>query len=600
MTKTSDTALVEQARNGNRAAFSKLVHKYQNYAYGAAIGMLSDFDLAQDVVQEAFIYAYRDLHKLKDTEHFGGWLRGIVRNMAHRALRELGKIQKLASELSLQPTTYPKRPDENLEDAERSEIVHYALSCLNEKNREVISLYYVSCLSYADIATYLHVSETTVQGRLQRARVQLRKELKMVREKFQEKHLPENFTAEIEVLLDNAIQNDTLQAEAVRKLTEMGEPAVDPLCELLGDQEHPARYIAARALCEIGDPRALQPILRLLYSHSRQWWRKYNFKVFEFKRILAVPGMRDALLNVIREKRAESGIAFHVLEHATGDEEVYQTVLDAFRHSDYTWRRAALHVLCVLDPARAQNALIEVIKTGNKRFIDAALHEARRMDQTLPLDICIEVFKTRTSAATLRRAATLIIKHGETGLQALREIMQAGNPIDRARATLVLFAQDDQEAAQLLKTELLGLAPDAELDLGDLRRLEHLLSHTDPKKAGPLVEGFLHITDYKLCGSALDILANQKGIEALPQLKKSLQHSRPRASKTARKAFRLIYKMGEEAVPIVETWLQDNDWMLRKAAASLLKRWDKLSPTQAQKLANDPHKAVRHAAHWRT
>lgn len=600
MTNTSDTTLVEQARNGNRAAFSKLVQKYQNYAYGAAISMLSDFDLAQDVVQDAFICAYRDLHKLQDPTVFGGWLRGIVRNLAHRALRELGKIQKLATELSTEPITYPKRPDESLEEAERTKIVRYALSCLNAKNREVISLYYVSCLSYADIATYLNVTETTVQGRLQRARVQLRKELKMVREKFQENHLPDNFSTEIEKLLDEAIQNDALQTETVRKLTEMGEPAVDPLCELLGDLEHPARYIAARALCEIGDPRALQPILRLLYSHSGHWWRRHFFQNLEFKRILAVPGMRDALLKVIREQRPESGMAFHVLEHAKGDEEVYQTVLDTFHKSNLTWRKVSLHVLRMLDPDRAIEALVEAMQDDNDRFIDFAINEARRMPQKLPLDVCVNAFKTRRSSATLNKAADLILKHGNAGREALRNLMHTGNPVERARATLVLFAQDDEEAAQILKSELLGLPPEAELDLGDLRRLEALLSQTDPKKVGPLIEGFLRITDYKLCGSALDILAHQKGIEALPQLKRSLQHSRPRASKTARKAFRLIYKMGNEAVPVVETWLQDDDWMLRKAAASLLKRWDKLTPTQAKKLADDPHKAVRHAARWRT
>ena len=601
MTHTTDIQLVQQARDGNRAAFSKLVQKHQNYAYGAAIGMLSDFDLAQDVVQEAFICAYRDLNKLQDPALFGGWLRGIVRNMAHRALRELGKVQKLADELSIHPVTMPKRPDENLEEAERSQIVKTALTCLNDKNREVISLYYVACLSYADIASYLNVSETAVQGRLQRARVQLRKELKMVREKFQEKHLPADFTTEIETLLDEALKNDALQAEAVQKLAQMGEPAVDPLCELLGDLEHPARYIAARALCEIKDPRALQPILRLLYAHGRHWWRKNTFKVFEFKRILAVPGMREALLKVIRERQPDQGImAFQVLEHAKGDDEVYNTILDVFQNTRNKWQRVALHTLCVLDPKRAQSALKEALQNEKAGFVNFAIREARRLEENIPLDICLEVFKKRTSAHTLNMTADLIFKHGDGGVNVLKDLMHNGAPADRARATLVLFAHDDDDAIRIIKTDLLGLPADADVDLNTLSSLEKHLAENNPEQTGPLVEGFLEIVNYKLCGSALDILVHQKGLKALPQLQKSLSHARPRSTKTARKAFRLISKLGDQAAPEVETWLNDEDWMIRKAAASLLKRWDKLTPDLVQKLAKDPHKAVQHAARWRT
>ena len=59
MTTQTDTdeALVEQARRGSSSAFAELVARYQNRAYATAIGVLSDFDAAQDVAQEAFIKA---------------------------------------------------------------------------------------------------------------------------------------------------------------------------------------------------------------------------------------------------------------------------------------------------------------------------------------------------------------------------------------------------------------------------------------------------------------------------------------------------------------------------------------------------------------
>jgi len=59
---------------GDGEAFARLVRRYQDYAYGTAIGLLSDFDLARDAVQEAFLLAYRDLGKLRDAERFAaGW-----------------------------------------------------------------------------------------------------------------------------------------------------------------------------------------------------------------------------------------------------------------------------------------------------------------------------------------------------------------------------------------------------------------------------------------------------------------------------------------------------------------------------------------------
>ena len=80
MDEISQVRLVEEALAGDREAFCALVRAYQDYAYGVAMGILPDFDLARDVVQEAFLAAYRNLPKLRGASRFGGWLRGIVRN----------------------------------------------------------------------------------------------------------------------------------------------------------------------------------------------------------------------------------------------------------------------------------------------------------------------------------------------------------------------------------------------------------------------------------------------------------------------------------------------------------------------------------------
>lgn len=70
--------IVPRAQDGDRAAFEEIVRQSQDMALGYAFSFLRDFDLAQDVAQESFLQAYRDLCDLRSPEAFPGWFRRIV------------------------------------------------------------------------------------------------------------------------------------------------------------------------------------------------------------------------------------------------------------------------------------------------------------------------------------------------------------------------------------------------------------------------------------------------------------------------------------------------------------------------------------------
>ena len=70
MDERTDEDLVRDALAGQDDSFACLVGKYQDYAYGTAVAVLGDFDLARDVVQEAFLCAYRTLGTLKEPARF--------------------------------------------------------------------------------------------------------------------------------------------------------------------------------------------------------------------------------------------------------------------------------------------------------------------------------------------------------------------------------------------------------------------------------------------------------------------------------------------------------------------------------------------------
>src|SRR5580704_9565280 len=79
--------LVRNAAKGDLTAFVELTRRFQHFAFGSALSLLGDFHQAEDTVQEAFMAAWSSLPSLSDPAAFPGWLRGIVRHQAFRALR---------------------------------------------------------------------------------------------------------------------------------------------------------------------------------------------------------------------------------------------------------------------------------------------------------------------------------------------------------------------------------------------------------------------------------------------------------------------------------------------------------------------------------
>lgn len=196
MSQETDAALVAEALAGRREAFTALVHRHQRYAYGTALGLLPDYDLAQDVVQESLLCAYLCLQKLKDPQRFGGWLRGIIRYTAHSMLREQGRLRLIADELKATVDAEVPSPDAAIVEAEQRQVLGRALGCLSEKHREVVDLYYLDGMPYKHIAARLEISETTVKGRLQHARARLREELQTIEEHIRDAEAPDGVAPE--------------------------------------------------------------------------------------------------------------------------------------------------------------------------------------------------------------------------------------------------------------------------------------------------------------------------------------------------------------------------------------------------------------------
>ncbi|MEW5855751.1 MAG: sigma-70 family RNA polymerase sigma factor [Myxococcota bacterium] len=187
-----DRVLVEAARGGDKAAFSKLMSRYQHRVYAVAYGMLHSRDDAMDVVQEAFLKVHRHLDRFQGQSSFYTWLYRIVVNLSIdlRRKRARSRTDQLndalapdpdrAAELEVSPARPGAQPLENAEDRELGRQIQGALDGLTENHRAILVLREVEGLSYEEMATVLGISKGTVMSRLFHARQNMQKALRPV------------------------------------------------------------------------------------------------------------------------------------------------------------------------------------------------------------------------------------------------------------------------------------------------------------------------------------------------------------------------------------------------------------------------------------
>jgi RNA polymerase sigma factor (sigma-70 family) len=86
----SDADLVTQSLAGNRSAFGQIVVRYQNLICSLAYSATGSLTQSEDLSQETFVTAWKQLPELREPVKLRSWLCGIVRNLTHRTLRRQG------------------------------------------------------------------------------------------------------------------------------------------------------------------------------------------------------------------------------------------------------------------------------------------------------------------------------------------------------------------------------------------------------------------------------------------------------------------------------------------------------------------------------
>jgi RNA polymerase sigma-70 factor (ECF subfamily) len=171
---------------GDRDLYHNLIEPYELSVYRMAMSFVKDESEAEDVAQDAFLKAFRNLANFRGQSKFSTWLISITLNEARRRLRRkstvrmesLDDLPEVGGRISPAPLRdWREIPSEALERREVRVLLQRAIEELSPIYREVVVLRDIEELSVEETAGALAISISSVKVRLHRARIMLQKAL---------------------------------------------------------------------------------------------------------------------------------------------------------------------------------------------------------------------------------------------------------------------------------------------------------------------------------------------------------------------------------------------------------------------------------------
>jgi RNA polymerase sigma factor (sigma-70 family) len=168
-----DEDLVRRSLAGDRSAFAAIVSRYQSLVASIAYSATGSLSRSEDLAQEAFIEAWRELKALREPARLRAWLCGIARNRTNDALRRDGREPVREAEpieVAAQAPAPEPAPLDQAISAEEQALLWRALARIPETYREPLVLFYREQQSIESVAQALSLSEDAAKQRLARGR----------------------------------------------------------------------------------------------------------------------------------------------------------------------------------------------------------------------------------------------------------------------------------------------------------------------------------------------------------------------------------------------------------------------------------------------
>jgi len=184
----SDSLLIDNFMRGEQAAFNALAYRWQKKIFLFACRYTLNAHSAQEITQETFIKAFKNLPRLQNRERFGAWLYQIALNLCKDRYKkkkiQMVSIQELTEKSSAgQPLPRELQqdvaasPDEEIQKAELAAFIQKALRLLPEEQRVVVILKQYQGLKFTEIADILEEPVNTVKSRMYYGLSAMRKNL---------------------------------------------------------------------------------------------------------------------------------------------------------------------------------------------------------------------------------------------------------------------------------------------------------------------------------------------------------------------------------------------------------------------------------------
>lgn len=171
--------IIEKVKNGDQAAFRKIVEEYRQQAFSVAFRITCNEEEAGDAVQESFIKAWQKINSYKMEQRFSTWFIQIVintaidkrRRMKQQVLVRLDDVLRIIERQNLEPDLT------RLENSENALLISWLAERLPEKQRIIFILRDLQGMEAAEVCQVLNLPDSSVKSNLYYARLAIRERL---------------------------------------------------------------------------------------------------------------------------------------------------------------------------------------------------------------------------------------------------------------------------------------------------------------------------------------------------------------------------------------------------------------------------------------
>ncbi len=180
----TDDAIIERVINGDVLLFEVLIRRHNPCLYKVGRSYGFNHQDVEDLMQETFIHAYQNLSTLENKAYFKTWLIRIMLNECYRKMHKLSSRTEVIADTFLYEKSIPMFSNNSNDDTEKkvgnrelNRVIESAIKRIPIDYRLVFSLRELNGMSVLETAKVLHITETNVKVRLNRAKAMLRKEV---------------------------------------------------------------------------------------------------------------------------------------------------------------------------------------------------------------------------------------------------------------------------------------------------------------------------------------------------------------------------------------------------------------------------------------